>query len=160
MRNETEEIAQQIRALEQQRCDAMLAKDTAMLERLLDPELVYTHSSGVVDSKESYIAGLKDLLWDYKRIERSDEKIVIRHGAVLVFNRTQMNLDVSGVNKNLDNNTLGIWAKNEQGAWQFLALNSSPRMLESRDWLAPPRVALRAKRKTTILLKNRVRESS
>jgi hypothetical protein len=47
-------------------------KDVAALERILHDDLLYVHSSGgVADSKESYIAGLRDGLWDYSQISRS-----------------------------------------------------------------------------------------
>jgi pimeloyl-ACP methyl ester carboxylesterase len=127
MQKDGENVMEKVRKLEQERCDAMLAKDIATLERLLDPELVYTHSSGVVDSKKSYIAGVRDRVWDYQHIERTEETMLVRTGVALVFNRTRMNLDVEGVNKKLDNNTLAVWIEADNGEWRFVALNSSPR---------------------------------
>ena len=67
-----------IRALEEQRYAAMLAGDVATLERLLDDALTYTHSSGVVDTKASYIAGVRDKVWEYKTIARENERVVMR----------------------------------------------------------------------------------
>jgi hypothetical protein len=127
MQKDDQNVLKDIQRLEQERCDAMLEKDVAVLERLLDPDLTYTHSSGVVDTKQSYIEGVRLLLWDYKAIERTEEKILVREGVALVFNRTQMDIDVSGVNKKLDNNTLAIWTRSADQQWRFLALNSSPR---------------------------------
>ena len=54
-----------IMRLEDERYAAMLAKDVAALERLLHPDLVYMHSSGIADTKASYIAGVRDRVWDY-----------------------------------------------------------------------------------------------
>ncbi len=67
----------------------MLAGDVAALERLLDDALTYTHSSGVVDTKASYIAGVRDKVWEYKTITRENERVVIRGGCGLVFCRLQ-----------------------------------------------------------------------
>ena len=59
--NDENEIAR----LEEDRYGAMLDKDVAILARRLDDDLVYMHSSGVADTKESYIRGLRDGAWDY-----------------------------------------------------------------------------------------------
>ncbi len=34
-------------------------RDFALMDKVLSPDLVYTHSTGVVDSKDSYMAGQK-----------------------------------------------------------------------------------------------------
>ena len=60
-----------IERLEDERYQAMLDKDAPTLERLLHPDLVYMHSSGVADSKESYINGLLSGVWD----SRSDKTV-------------------------------------------------------------------------------------
>jgi ketosteroid isomerase-like protein len=116
-----------IRDLEARRYDAMLAKDVEALEKLFDDDLVYTHSSGTVDSKRSYIDGVKARLWDYKAIDRFDENIVAREGAVLVFNRTKMDIDIRGKNTRLDNNTVAVWTRSDDGEWRFVALGSTAR---------------------------------
>ena len=67
-------ILNEIAALEDARYTAMLKGDVATLERLLHPVLVYMHSSGVADSKASYISGLRDGVWNYQHIERTDQK--------------------------------------------------------------------------------------
>ena len=66
-------ILDEIAALEDARYTAMLKGDVATLERLLHPVLVYMHSSGVADSKASYISGLRDGVLNYQHIERADQ---------------------------------------------------------------------------------------
>ena len=48
-----------VKALELERFQAQEKNDFAALERLLADDLVYTHSSGAVDSKASYIESLR-----------------------------------------------------------------------------------------------------
>jgi ketosteroid isomerase-like protein len=124
-----EPMRTRLRELEQERCDAMIAGDLPTLERLFDDDLVYVHSSGVIDSKQSYNAGVRQKLWDYHTIERLDEQMLLRGGGsvALIFNRTLMDIDIRGVNTKLDNNTLAVWARSDDGEWTFVALNSSPR---------------------------------
>jgi ketosteroid isomerase-like protein len=112
-----------IARVEDDRYAAMLAKDVAALERLLHPDLVYMHSSGVADSKASYIAGVRDRVWDYTQIERSDQTVRLHGALALVFNRLKIDLSVRGVAKSLDNRALAVWVA-EGGAWRLIALQS------------------------------------
>jgi len=112
-----------IARLEDQRYAAMLDKDVATLERLLHPDLVYMHSSGVADSKASYIAGVRDRVWDYSTIARSEATVRLHGALALVFNRLKIDLSVRGVAKSLDNRALAVWVADE-GAWRLIALQS------------------------------------
>jgi hypothetical protein len=86
-----------IARLEDERYAAMLGKDIDALERLLHPDLVYMHSSGVADDKASYIAGVRDRVWDYGAIARSDQTVRLHGALALVFNRLKIDLSVRGV---------------------------------------------------------------
>jgi ketosteroid isomerase-like protein len=112
-----------IARLEDERYAAMLGKDVAALERLLHPDLVYMHSSGVADSKTSYIAGVRDRVWDYTRIDRSDQTVRVHGSLALVFNRLKIDLSVRGVAKSLDNRALAVWVA-EEDVWRLIALQS------------------------------------
>jgi hypothetical protein len=124
--SESDSGAEMIRGLEDERYAAMLAGDSATLERLLDPALRYTHSSGVVDSKTSYVDGVRAKRWEYQSIDRAEETIVVRGEAALVFNRFRAGIKVSGVAKQLDNRMLAVWTRTEDGAWRLLAIHSTP----------------------------------
>lgn len=114
-----------IAELEEQRYAAMLAGDVSTLERLFDEALSYTHSSGVVDTKASYIAGIRDKLWEYKSIARENERLVVRGDAALVYCRLRIDLLVRGAPRKVDANVLGVWVRS--GAeWRLLAIQSTP----------------------------------
>lgn len=117
--------AQDIRALDDERYAAMLAGDVATLDRLLDPALRYTHSSGVVDTKASYLDGVRGKLWEYRSIDRSEEEIVVRGSAALVFNRFRASIAVSGTPKQLDNRMLAVWSQSGE-RWRLIAVHSTP----------------------------------
>ena len=114
----------QIRQLEEQRYAAMLAGDVAALDRLLDENLTYTHSSGVVDTKASYIAGVRDKVWEYKTIARDNERVVIRGGCGLVFCRLKIDLNVRGTAKKVDSNALAVWVE-DGGQTRLVAVHSA-----------------------------------
>ena len=61
---------QAVRLVEDRRIKAMIDDDFATLEAVLADDLTYTHSSGVVDTKASYIETLRSGKTKYQTIER------------------------------------------------------------------------------------------
>jgi Domain of unknown function (DUF4440) len=116
--------AQAILVLEEQRYNAMLAGDVATLERLLDDELTYTHSSGVVDTKATYIAGVRGKVWEYKAITREGERVVVRGNCALVFCRLRIDLLVRGAPRLVDSKALAVWLQDGERC-SLLAVHSS-----------------------------------
>jgi hypothetical protein len=57
---------------------------------LLHRDLKYTHSSGVVDSKDSYTRGVREKLWDYQSIKTSNETVSVHGDTALVHCRLQI----------------------------------------------------------------------
>ena len=112
-----------IARLEDERYAAMLAKDAGALARLLHDDLVYMHSSGVADTKTTYIDGLRDGVWDYHWIDRSEQTIRLRDDLALVFCRMRIGIAVRGMDKEMDNRALAVWVPHG-GSWQLLALQS------------------------------------
>ena len=115
---------QTVSAMEERRYAAMLAGDVATLERLLDDELTYTHSSGAVDTKASYLAGIRDKVWEYKSISRENERVVVRGNAALVFCRLRIDLLVRGAPRKVDSKSLAVWVQDGE-QWRLLAVHSS-----------------------------------
>jgi len=58
--------------LDRKRMQAMGEKDTATLDALLADDLIYTHSSARVDTKQSLIANMKSGATVYSSIEPSE----------------------------------------------------------------------------------------
>ena len=117
--------AQDVLALEERRYAAMLAADVATLERVFDDELTYTHSSGAIDTKASYIAGMRDKVWEYKTIARENERVVVRDSCALVFCRLRIDLLVRGAPRKVDSNSLAVWIMDGPQP-RLLAVHSSP----------------------------------
>ena len=115
---------ERVRELEEQRYGAMLRADLATLDRLLDDGLTYTHSSGAVDTKASYLAGVRDKTWEYKTISRENERVVVRAGFALVFCRLRIELSVRGTPKKVDSHALAVWIQDGQ-QYRLLAVHSS-----------------------------------
>jgi hypothetical protein len=115
----------EILSLEQRRFKAMCAGNAGELDRLLHRDLKYTHSTGVVDGKASYLRGVRDKLWDYQSIKTSNETVSVYGDTALVHCRLQIDLKVKDVQKHVDSLALTVWVKDE-GRWQVAAVHSTP----------------------------------
>jgi len=114
----------QVHDCEKRRFAAMCAGDLAKLDALLDDELTYTHSSGLVDSKQSYLQGIREKIWDYRDIRTSEEHIVVRGDAALVFCRLQIDVNIRGTPKKVDSRALAVWT-HASGDWRLVAVHST-----------------------------------
>jgi len=117
-------IEQEILALEEKRCAAMAAHDVATLEKLFHDELIYTHSSAVVDTRASYLEALKSGHTRYHSVQRSDEKVRVCGDSALITGRAIIDVTVKGEKKHLDTRFLDVWTKTPQG-WKFIAWQST-----------------------------------
>jgi len=117
-------IEQDVLALEEKRCAAMAANDVAALEKLFHDDLIYTHSSAVVDTRASYLATLKSGHTRYHSIKGSKEKVRVSGDTALVTGRAIIDVTVKGEKKHLDTRFLDVWIKTPQG-WKFIAWQST-----------------------------------
>ena len=117
-------IIQAIAQRDAARVAALLAKDTTALDDLLDDELVYVHSTGVADTKESYLEGLMTGVWDYHKLSLRDHRYVVHPGTVLVFCRMAIDITVRGTFKSFESNALLVWVQRSSG-WKLAAVQSS-----------------------------------
>jgi ketosteroid isomerase-like protein len=72
-----------IAAAEQALYRAMIAQDLAALDAILADDSVYIHSTAVAESKQGYLDGVRDGLYEYGAID-SDEVSVRYYGDVAI----------------------------------------------------------------------------
>ncbi len=82
-------------ALDKQWSDAIVKSDTAALEKLLAPGLVYAHATGIIDTKTSYIAKIKERRQVYKSFEQRNPIVNIYTDAAVTFSHVR----VTGTNQ-------------------------------------------------------------
>jgi len=117
--------AKEVLALEDLRYKAMIANDVAALEKLFHPDLIYTHSSALVDTSTSYLEALRSGKTRYKGAERFEEKVRIYGDTALVTGRAQMQVELGGQPKAIKLRYLVVWTKTPQG-WKFVGWQSTP----------------------------------
>lgn len=121
--SEESQAIEQVQQLEDARYAAMLSKDIQTLDRLLDEKLIYMHSTGVADSKSSYIEGLSTGVWDYQGIDRTELRFQVDGNIVLVFGKLSIRMITRGVFKAFQSRALAVWVRKSDG-WRLLAVQS------------------------------------
>jgi hypothetical protein len=116
----------EIKALEDRRYRAMLDGDTAVLDALCSGDLIYTHSKGDHDDKQSYLDKVGSGHFTYLEITHPADRILVVDGAALVTGRMTAKVSVAarGI-VHVDNRYLAIWVR-EHGAWKFVAYQPTP----------------------------------
>lgn len=106
-------VAQLIRHLESRRFEAVVARDFEVFIELSHPDLVYVHSSGVVDTLESYVAKCQEGYYVYHHIEHPIDDIRVLGATALVFGGMDARLMVDGQPRSLHNRSIAVWMKLE-----------------------------------------------
>jgi ketosteroid isomerase-like protein len=114
-----------ILTLEEERFAAMIARDFPRLQLLVHDELMYTHSSGVVDGKATWLDSMKSGRVKYKKAQCTERKVRMYGDTALITGRAQIEAEIGGEPKTLKLLFLNAWTKTPQG-WKFVAWQSTP----------------------------------
>jgi len=123
--NNNKQIETLIRALEDQRYDAVLAGDFQAFAKLMHPDLSYAHSTGSVDTLASYLEKCDAGFYVYHHIEHPIDSITVVGDTVLVRGEMNGEITAGGVQKQLRNKALAVWVNGPQG-WKLLAYQPTP----------------------------------
>jgi ketosteroid isomerase-like protein len=111
--------------LEQQRWNALVAGDLEALDHLFDDAMVYIHSNGMVDSKQSYLGALRDGVYRYVDID-VQEAVPHEFGGTAVVTGTAVATSESAHGRLVSPlRYTGVWAESD-GRWRFVAWHSCP----------------------------------
>ena len=114
-----------IRDLENRRFQAILDQHYEAVAGLCDPRLTYTHSNGVRDSLESYVAECRAGTYVYHRIDHPIDEVLVHGDTAVVHGRMLADLTVNGTRKALDNQSIAVWI-NDGTEWRLLAFQGTP----------------------------------
>jgi ketosteroid isomerase-like protein len=119
------EIEQQVLRLEDERTRAVLAGDAATLQRLMSEDIVYTHSSARVDTKQSFIASITSGTVKYRRIHRRDVAVSVREGFAFLTGAIEIDVETGGTLRPLVLRYSNVWESTPKG-WQQVLWQSTP----------------------------------
>lgn len=118
-------IEKDILGLEDRRLAAMSAQDFRALEPLVHDELLYTHSTGVTDTKATWLESMQSGRVKYKSGKWSERKVRVFGDVALVNGRAEFLVEVGGQPRTLKLLFLNAWTRTPQG-WKFVAWQSCP----------------------------------
>lgn len=110
----------EIRAAEKQWAAAVTKKDLAALASILSEQLIYAHSTGVVETKGEYMGKLKTGITRYDAIEHLSLTVKMFGDAAVAHSRVRMK--GAGKDGPFDNELLMMhfWVK-QGGRWRLAA---------------------------------------
>ena len=98
---------------------AMLAHDIAGLDALLAAECRYVHSTGVVESKAEFLAGVRDGLYEYERVQPNAPQITVDGALAVLFDVIDFRGGPRGVaHPPVQLITTLVWARGDDG-WRL-----------------------------------------
>jgi ketosteroid isomerase-like protein len=115
-----EEIAEQVRALEDRRYRAMTDGDVGTLGELFAADLVYTHSDASTDSKQSYLDKLASGHFKYGPISHPETSVIVHGDCVLVLGDMRGEVRIGDNLRVLNSAALSVWVR-ENDSWALLA---------------------------------------
>ena len=111
-------------ALDKERMQAMADKDIAKLNNLLCKDLIYTHSSARLDTKESLIGNMESGATVYTAVAPSDVVAQDLGDVVVLTGIAQINVELNGAA-----NAFGVrftdGYQNQNGTWRMVAWQST-----------------------------------
>ncbi len=113
-------------AAEQRRFEALLGGDVAVLRALMRDDCTYTHSTGVLQDRDAYLAPLAARTTRYVEASGSELRVRVFGDTAIVNGRATLNARVDG-DPNLRTNSLrytNVWIRSS-GVWQLAAWHSS-----------------------------------
>ena len=112
-------------ALDKARMDAMAAQDYAKLDQIIADDLIYTHSSARLDTKETLIGAMKSGATVYKACKPSDVKAMDLGDTVVLTGRAEISIDRAGGDAlSFAVRFTDLYAK-RGGGWQMVAWQST-----------------------------------
>jgi ketosteroid isomerase-like protein len=115
---------QTIIELDRQRMTAMAEKDIAKLNALLSDDLVYTHSSARIDTKQSLIGAMESGTTVYTSVEPFDVKAQDLGNAVVLTGSARIRVNSGGKPNAFAVRFTDVYA-NKGGQWQMVTWQST-----------------------------------
>jgi len=106
---------------EQKWVAAVRANDIAALEKIMSPDIVYAHSTGIVENRSQYLAKLKSGDQKYSNIEFGEIKTFDLGQAQVVSAVVRMTGATKGVPFDNKLQILHVWSKAKDGTMQLVA---------------------------------------
>jgi hypothetical protein len=116
--------AQTVIELDRQRMTAMGQKDVATLKKLIGDDLIYTHSSARIDTKQSLIGAMESGATVYSAVEPSGVVAQDLGSSVVLTGEAAISVNSGGKAMSFRVRFVDVWA-NRNGNWQMVTWQST-----------------------------------
>ena len=110
--------------LDRQRMAAMGQKDIAALNRLIGDDLIYTHSSARIDTKQSLIGAMESGSTVYSAVEPSNVVAQDFGNTVVLTGEAAISVNSGGKAMSFRVRFVDVWT-NRNGGWQMVTWQST-----------------------------------
>ncbi|GAB4029021.1 nuclear transport factor 2 family protein [Spirosoma gilvum] len=110
-------------ATEKKRFTAQIDKDFAVLDRVLASDMIYNHSSGVSDTKTSFVESIRDGKTVYQAIDIEEQKVRVYGNTAVINGLCMLKATSNGNPVNNHLRYLSVYVK-KGGQWQMVAWQS------------------------------------
>ena len=114
------QLAAQIASLEQRLYRAQVAGAVEDVEPLLSADLRYLHSTGVAESRDEYLQGVKDLLYEYGEIASRKVRLHVSEDLAIQNGVVDMTVSARGAPKKLIHLLFCLVWRREGAQWKLL----------------------------------------
>ena len=114
------------RELEQRRQAAMLAGDVVALQGLLADSVVYVHSTGARDSKQSYLEKIGNKSLRYLTLSFDDIDVIGQAPVGIVTGKMSAIVLKEGAEKAVRSLYMTVWVQQQNGTWVMQAHQGTP----------------------------------
>ncbi len=111
-------------ALDKERMQAMVDQDAAKLKNMICKDLIYTHTSARLDTKESLIGNMESGATVYKACTPSDVEALDLGDSVVLTGRADITVEVHGNPNSFSVRFTDVW-QNQDGTWRMVAWQST-----------------------------------
>lgn len=115
---------QKVIDLDRQRMEAMAKKDLSKLNELIADDLIYTHSSARLDTKQSLIGNMESGSTVYTLVVPSDVKAQDLGDTVVLTGSCKISVMSGGKPNSFGVRFTDVWA-NKSGRWQMVTWQST-----------------------------------
>jgi hypothetical protein len=102
----------------------MVETDLELLDSLLDDDLIFTHASAKLDTKESFMESLKLGSLTYKAIDIEDVEVRMHGSCGIATGTSLLDLHVRGEDRKLRLRFTTVWVEKPAG-WKVVAYQST-----------------------------------
>jgi hypothetical protein len=115
----------EIRRLEDARCRALNEHNHAALDDLIGDDLVHIHTTGMVEDKTAYLAGVRDRL-EFRDVERKDLTVRAYGDVAVATGQLHQTVRVRATQRELNMKivTTQVWVRRD-GAWRQTSFHAT-----------------------------------